>query len=141
MTTRDNRGGPRTPENPAPVSGPGRLSQRTDGGQPIRVPSGMNYGEAGRLREIQQSAPMEQNPVGPPASQTQGGPPTTMEGRLAGGIPSLTAPTQMPQQSIMTGVAGQEGGIPSSAEEVLRILVQAFPSPYLIRMLREARGR
>ena len=40
-------GGYRTPSNPAPVSGPGSLSQRTDGG-PRQVQaemSGMPYGE------------------------------------------------------------------------------------------------
>ena len=43
----DNRGGYRKPENPAPASGPGALSQRTDGGPtqaPMNMP-GMAYGE------------------------------------------------------------------------------------------------
>jgi hypothetical protein len=30
----NGHGGPRTPANPAPVSGPGALSKRTDGAQP-----------------------------------------------------------------------------------------------------------
>lgn len=43
----DNRGGYRKPENPAPASGPGALSKRTDGGptQAAMYMSGMPYGE------------------------------------------------------------------------------------------------
>ena len=47
MTTApEGRGGYRAPSNPAPVSGPGALSQRTDGGatQPATYISGLPYG-------------------------------------------------------------------------------------------------
>lgn len=60
MTTPTGRGGYRRPSSPAPVSGPGALSQRTDGGpgQPIRLPSGGKYGERAELEGLQQAAPL-----------------------------------------------------------------------------------
>ena len=61
----DNRGGYRKPENPAPVSGPGALSQRTDGGptQPAMYISGLPYGEGQATYNQQTSAPMAGNPI------------------------------------------------------------------------------
>jgi len=60
------RGGYRKPMNPAPVSGPGSLSQRTDGGpadkQAARYISGLPYGEGQEMMNIQQSAPMAAAP-------------------------------------------------------------------------------
>lgn len=59
------RGGYRKPNQPAAVSGPGRLSKRTDGGptqaaQPI--PSGGQYGARKEMAELQSGAPMAGNP-------------------------------------------------------------------------------
>lgn len=55
-------GGYRKPNNPAPVSGPGALSQRTDGGpadtQAAKYISGLPYGEGQEMMNIQGSAPM-----------------------------------------------------------------------------------
>ena len=57
------------PSNPAPVSGPGALSQRTDGGpgdkQPIRDVPGGAYGEGKEMREIQAGADMYAQPENP----------------------------------------------------------------------------
>lgn len=60
------QGGYQQPSSPAPVSGPGALSKRTDGGpgQPIRVPTGGAYGEATELEQMQQAAPMSASPGG-----------------------------------------------------------------------------
>ena len=45
MAKKRTRGGYRKPQNPAAVSGPGALSKRTDGKQPVvRVPD-VPYGE------------------------------------------------------------------------------------------------
>jgi len=54
------QGGYRKPSQPAPVSGPGALSRRTDGGagQPVRPVTGLPYGENQALNEIQGAAPM-----------------------------------------------------------------------------------
>lgn len=55
----NNHGGPRTPSAPAPVSGPGSLSRRTDGGpaNPSYV-SGLPYGEGQDFYDLQTSAPL-----------------------------------------------------------------------------------
>ena len=56
----EQHGGKRTPRNPAPVSGPGKLSRRTDGG-PAQVNAqmtGMAYGENKDFMEIQEGANM-----------------------------------------------------------------------------------
>lgn len=59
MQPSDNRGGYRKPNNPAPVSGPGALSARTDGGPtqaPMYYPD-TTYGEGGYMNQ-QDGAPM-----------------------------------------------------------------------------------
>ena len=54
------QGGYRKPSNPAPVSGPGALSQRTDGGpaQGAKYISGLPYGEGQATYDQQTAAPM-----------------------------------------------------------------------------------
>lgn len=56
----NGQGGMRRPNNPAPVSGPGALSRRTDGGpqQQTQPMTGMGYGENADYNEMQQSAPL-----------------------------------------------------------------------------------
>ena len=55
-------GGYRQPSNPAPVSGPGALSQRTDGGategmtQPVQDYTGGTYGNNKSMRQQQEGA-------------------------------------------------------------------------------------
>ena len=58
------RGGYQKPSNPAPVSGPGAMSKRTDGGpaQAARYMSGGDYGDGG-LMDIQTAAPMSASGV------------------------------------------------------------------------------
>lgn len=60
---RNRHGGRRIPDEPAPVSGPGGLSQRTDGGpgnarQPIRVGPGNPHGERQEMEDMQRAAPL-----------------------------------------------------------------------------------
>lgn len=57
------RGGYRAPSNPAPVSGPGALSQRTDGGptQGATYISGLPYGQGQETYSNQIAAPMAGN--------------------------------------------------------------------------------
>jgi hypothetical protein len=64
------QGGYRKPENPAPMSGPGALSQRTDGGpaQGAKYISGLPYGQGQETYNQQTAAPMaaaEQAPAAP----------------------------------------------------------------------------
>lgn len=53
-------GGYRRPSKPAPVSGPGALSKRTDGGpsQPVMEVGGFEYGGRADFEDIQGGAPM-----------------------------------------------------------------------------------
>ena len=59
------QGGYRKPTNPASVSGPGSLSQRTDGGptQPATYIPGLPYGQGQQTYDNQVAAPMAGNPV------------------------------------------------------------------------------
>ena len=87
------QGGYRKPENPAPVSGPGALSQRTDGGptQPAKYISGLPYGEGQATYDQQTAAPMARN--NSPQSTMQLPEPTP-----------LMAPTQRPDEPVTAGI-------------------------------------
>lgn len=93
----DQRGGYRKPDKPAPVSGPGRLSKRTDGGpaQKVRPMTGGPYGEAQALEELQGAAPMAANDVPQP---TGGGAP-----RQPVDVTPFNAPTQRPDEPVTAG--------------------------------------
>lgn len=124
------RGGDRQPANPAPVSGPGALSRRTDGGpgnpkQPIKVPTGGDYGDATQMMKLQQAAPLAASPGGDSASP------------LAGlGLPEMTpfgAPTEQPDTPVTDGGplgpgAGPEAlGITPPADDDMQRLLQYLP--------------
>ena len=106
------RGGYRQPRNPAPVSGPGALSERTDGGategmtQPIKDYTGFAYGQNKSLAEQQSGAPMAGNPY-PMA-----------------GITELGAPTQRPNEPITAGINSG----PGPGTEVMRGMPNQQPS-------------
>lgn len=57
----DGRGGYRRPVNPAPTSGPGALSRRTDG-QPVMDLPNAKYGENAAYVAAQQGAPLASAP-------------------------------------------------------------------------------
>jgi len=106
-------GGYRRPTNPAPVSGPGQLSQRTDGG-PQQVQAnmtGMPYGENAEFNTMQSMAPMAASPSArsPRASSRSAG-------AGAGGGMSATplfAPTQRPDEPVTAGAPFGPGAGPS----------------------------
>jgi hypothetical protein len=91
------RGGYRQPNNPAPVSGPGMLSQRTDGGaidgmtQPVQSYTGGKYGNNKAMREQQQGADMFAAPTTPMPKVTP-----------------LSAPTEFPDQPDSHGASWDE---------------------------------
>ena len=119
----DNRGGYRKPENPAPVSGPGALSQRTDGGptQGAKYMSGMPYGQ--NTMDQQTAAPMA---AAQPAPQME--------------MPTpLMAPTSRPDEPITAGINRGEGpgsevmadrptDMTRSLAEVMRDLIRYDPT-------------
>lgn len=96
------RGGERTPSRPAPVSGPGALARRTDGGpgQPIRVPTGGSYGEAQSLEQLQRAAPLSSSPGGETPETTPGG-----GGAAPVQVTGFDAPTQQPGVPVTAGAS------------------------------------
>lgn len=121
----DNRGGYRQPANPAPVSGPGALSQRTDGGptegmqspstQPARYISGLPYGQGKETYDQQTAAPMQGTDI-----------PSMPEP-----VVPLSAPTQRPSEPITSGI--DMGAGPGT--EALRIPNMAISPSHTIRQI------
>jgi len=98
------QGGYRAPSNPAAVSGPGALSQRTDGGptQPAKYISGMPYGQGQETYSNQVAAPMAGNTMGASAMGNSGL--VQME------MPTeLMAPTTRPNEPVTSGIDIGEG--------------------------------
>ena len=80
-------GGYQQPTNPAPVSGPGALSKRTDGaGQPAQYMSGLPYGQGQQNMGNQQAATLAGSPF------------PEME------MPTLTPVTRRPNEVGTTGL-------------------------------------
>jgi hypothetical protein len=151
------RGGYRKPTNPAPVSGPGKLSQRTDGG-PLDTKqnqfeiTGMGYGENKELNEVQALAPMSAAPAVPTAPMSI--PSTPMS------IPTpLTAPTERPTEPVTAGmpfgpgmgsealIIGNQGVSEDDRQRtlvVLNLLTEAAKKPNAtnatLQLVRQLRG-
>jgi hypothetical protein len=115
MTTApEGRGGYRQPENPAPVSGPGALSQRTDGGaiegmtQPQQDYTGFAYGQNSGTNSMQGMADMAGNPFAMP------------------GTTSLNAPTERPDEPMTFGIPFGDGpntlNLPDSKPDIYNVL-------------------
>ena len=94
----EKRGGYQQPSNPAPISGPGALSQRTDGGptQPAKYISGLPYGEGQTTYDQQTSAPMAGRNTAQPTLQLPEPTP-------------LMAPTERPDETITAGIDSGPG--------------------------------
>jgi hypothetical protein len=92
------------PSNPAPVSGPGALSRRTDNGpaQKLRTLPNAQYGEAATYKDLQNGAPLAQTP--PPGVSGPGG--------GASAPPSFVgfgAPSQRPGEPVTAGADAGAG--------------------------------
>lgn len=85
------RGGYKRPNNPAPVSGPGALSQRTDGGategftQGQATYTGLPYGQNKEINQQQSQAPMSAASIMPDMT-------------------SLDMPTMRPDEPVTSGI-------------------------------------
>jgi hypothetical protein len=114
------RGGYRKPTNPAPVSGPGKASRRTDGGptdmrQNTAEITGLGYGENKEVNELQGMAPMSAAP-GVPTGVPMA-PPAPMP------MPTpLSAATERPMEPVTAGLPFG----PGAGSEVLNIPSQAM---------------
>jgi hypothetical protein len=95
----EGQGGYRRPSNPAPVSGPGAMSQRTDTGQGARYMAGGEYGEGQEMMDLQTSAPMSSGPSSrqPRPSRGRGGAPQGPP------VTPLFAPTERPDEPVTAG--------------------------------------
>ncbi len=122
----DNRGGYRKPENPAPMSGPGALSQRTDGNpaQGAKYISGLPYGQGQETYNQQTAAPMA-------AAQPMPAAPTLPP------MLSLNDETQRPDEPLTAGLDIGEGpgsevmNVPNRSQsliDTIRYLTQFDPS-------------
>lgn len=137
----NGHGGMRTPANPAPVSGPGALSQRTDG-QPARYASGMPYGDGQDFYDIQTSAPMASTDnvaagkrVARRSSQGVAG---------AAPVTPLFAPTERPEEPVTAGAAMGPGPGPMPDQtmgSVTEILARTRMSDPNVEYLRELAAR
>lgn len=104
------RGGQRTPARPAPVSGPGRLSRRTDGKQPMRDIPAQSYGDRADFLDIQSSAPMAKAASATP-NVKQGS--AAAVGATTPPPTPLSAPTQRPDEPVTEGNPMGPGAGPS----------------------------
>jgi hypothetical protein len=105
----EGHGGMRRPASPAPVSGPGSLSQRTDG-QGARYIAGGEYGEGQEMMDLQTSAPMAKSPEVRPRRRAAAPPAVEM-----GPAPTpLFAPTQRPDEPITAGAPFGPGPGPTA---------------------------
>lgn len=124
----DRRGGYRQPRNPAPVSGPGQLSRRTDGGpqQTTQPMTGMGYGENAEFNAIQGAAPLA---AAPQVSNTRArNARPTSEGVAAA---PLFSPTGFPEEPITAGANFGPGPGPSA----MPIMNQMNREPNMIESL------
>lgn len=123
-------GGYRRPVNPAPASGPGRLSKRTDGGpgQKMMVANGLDYGERQQTLAQERTSPMSQaDPIPPvnvpsaPATPAAGSVPTGPAGQT---VP-WGGPTQRPTEPITHGTDIGPGAGPEALPPMAQPQVQA----------------
>lgn len=107
------RGGYQQPSQPAPVSAPGKLSRRTDGGpaQTTQKMTGLAYGENADFNEMQSAAPLRATPgaamQNPNASSRAGGGSSAPRG--------MFTPTERPAEPVTAGAPFGPGAGPMRA--------------------------
>jgi hypothetical protein len=121
------RGGRRTPKNPAPVSGPGALSRRTDGAAPQQSEAGGRpYGERAKLEALESAAPT----APAPRSSPQGGaaPPIP--------VPNAFGPTTRPYEDPTAGAMSPlTNPVAQNPQAALRVMYSKFPHPAIARLI------
>lgn len=140
----ERHGGMRRPANPASVSGPGQLSQRTDGGpqQTLSDVSGLAYGENQGMEDLQSAAPLSAS--GQTTARAVRRAPSRRGGRAADmGATPLFAPTQRPDEPVTAGAPFGPGAgpmisdLPSQGQlaNTIRKMVAADPTGDSMRLL------
>lgn len=120
----NGHGGYRRPANPAAHSGPGQLSQRTDGNAPGRI-SGQPYGEGEQANELLSAA--RQPAGGPPTPSPNAQQSLGSEAAPGTPLPDVFGPTQRPGEPITTPPPSGPAGIPEDPDELLRTLIGLAP--------------
>lgn len=121
-------GGYRPPAHPAPVSGPGASSQRTDG-QPVAALPDAAYGEQKTFREIQSGAPMADA-----ASAGSNGQASMASPADLSGVVGFGAPTSRPGEPVTAGAAAGPGpgteslGLSDDADPGVQHLRDSLPA-------------
>jgi hypothetical protein len=103
----NGHGGYRKPTNPAPVSGPGAHSRRTDG-QPTMALPNAKYGEGKDFQSIEQGAKMASSPAAAAPSASTGSQST------APSFTGMGAPTQQPNVPVTAGASQGAGPGPEA---------------------------
>lgn len=141
---RGGHGGYRQPDHPAPVSGPGAMSQRTDGGpadrQPVRpLPGGGtegNYGDRKASIELQQGAPVAEAAPPPTGAGPPGSPPPMPTGP---GVDPF-GPTRRPDEPVTAGAMLGPGRTPTSGDGLRALFGEAYAAtsdPDILDILEE----
>jgi hypothetical protein len=116
----EGHGGMRRPSNPAPVSGPGALSRRTDG-QGAKYIAGGEYGEGQEMMDLQTSAPMSKAPAAPrPRTGRQ-----VVSEEMAPPTP-LFAPTERPDEPITAGAPFGPGPGPTQSSQPAQTVAESI---------------
>ena len=141
----NGQGGMRRPQNPAPVSGPGQLSQRTDGGpqQVLSDVSGLAYGENQGMEDLQAAAPMSASGQATARATRRGGAGRATQRAAGMGATPLFAPTQRPDEPVTAGAPFGPGAGPTAAQmpapgelaNTVRKMVGADPTGESLRLL------
>jgi len=125
MARTRGHGGSRTPAKPAPVSGPGALSRRTDS-QPVRSFPAEQHGQRQALADQQTAAPLA---AGAPAPRIPSGAPVPAR-------PDIFGATARPGESPLAGATGVGGAGTNDPDLLLRAIYRRFPDPRILRLIR-----
>lgn len=134
----EGHGGYRKPSEPAPASGPGRLSRRTDGGPGAKVSTmtGLPYGDAQAYQQQQSSAAMNTaTPIPTPSQSSIAG---AAEAAAPG--PDFARGSDMPAQPITNGV-NTGPGMGATALTLPTVGLDAAPSGEVTNTLRSLSAR
>ena len=119
----DGHGGKRTPDHPAPVSGPGAHSRRTDGGpgakQVLSVAPDQEYGAMKQQLNDQRIAPMAGATPLPPTPISGGGAAQAPQSPAFSGS-GFAAPSTRPDEPVTHGADAGPGAGPEA---------MSFPPP------------
>lgn len=118
----EQQGGYRRPSSPAPVSGPGALSRRTDG-QGAKYISGGEYGEGQEMMDLQTSAPMSKAPAPPRPSRSRGAGQIVQEEMRP---TPLFAPTERPDEPITAGAPFGPGPGPVQTSQPAQTVAESI---------------